>query len=102
MEAVAGHFDFPDDIECPTPLLLFLHKGDNGMLAAGGLLDQPAALWFAVRSAGYYWSLLEQSKRPNGLDAKTNGWSVSDWKTYDKLVEARAKIAAERFSKQHS
>lgn len=35
------------------------------MLAPGGLLDQPAALWFRAQSAGWLDSLLERTSKQN-------------------------------------
>ena len=46
-------------------LILHRHLGDNRMLVAGGLLDQPATLWFSVQFAGWLASLLEKQSNPS-------------------------------------
>lgn len=46
-------------------LILHRHLGDNRMLVAGGLLDQPATMWFSVQFAGWLAALLEKQSNEN-------------------------------------
>lgn len=45
--------------------MLYRHLGDSRLLAAGGLLDQPAQAWFAVQAAGWLYQLLEKQANPS-------------------------------------
>jgi hypothetical protein len=49
-----------EGIPAPEELTLGNSLGDNRMLVAGGLLDQPYALWTMAQHAASIWSLLER------------------------------------------
>mgnify|MGYP000679762660 CR=1 FL=1 len=66
------------------------HLGDNRMLVAGGLLDQPAHQWFAVQYAGWLYQLLEKQAR---ADVKPDQFTEAET---DYLIDVVMPIRMER------
>lgn len=44
----------------PLAVILHNHMGDNKLLVDGGLLAQPAAMYFEAKSVGYVWDFLRR------------------------------------------
>lgn len=59
------------------------------MLTAGGLLDQPAGLWFAVQYAGSVKAMLE---RISEQGFRFDSLSASDRNLYDAITKARMEL----------
>lgn len=51
--AIIRYKERPKQYACPQALTLGRHLGDDRMLVEGGLLDQPATLWFTAQYARY-------------------------------------------------
>ncbi len=58
--AIVAYFVDPDHNPCPPALALNWRLGEQRLIVAGGMLDQPAGTWQAQQRAGYVWYLLEQ------------------------------------------
>ncbi len=73
-------------------MILHRHVGDSRMLVAGGLLDQPIALWFAQAQAGYVWSLLERISQPGYNLFDDDTLTRFDYETLDEIEKVRAEL----------
>ncbi len=58
-EAVVAHHLFPSKYPAPEALILHFDLGENRMIVAGGVKDQPAGEWTAAKHAGYIWYVLD-------------------------------------------
>lgn len=88
---MASYLDYlnePDRYPCPTPLVLYKHMGDNRTLVDGGLLTQPAGLWFAAQYAGWIQSLNE---RVSTEGFKVSSLSPSEQKFYFEVMLEHAR-----------
>jgi len=62
------------------------------MLVAGGLLDQPIALWFAQAQAGYVWSLLERISQPGYNLFDDDTLTRFDYEMLDEIEKVRSAL----------
>jgi hypothetical protein len=71
------------------------YLGENHLIVAGGVWDQPAGEFRAMRHAGWIWYVLDQARRyPGDMDKTFDGETVKYW--LDVLEPVRMKIDQEK------
>lgn len=67
--------------------------GDNHLLVAGGVLDQPIRLLLDVREARYLWGIIERHFRQSATERmKDTSLTASDERELDKLEAIRDRL----------